>query len=281
MAFNDSRWTRQTLAFNSGRVVTDAGNENGPALFTYASSTDAIATVIAANYFADVVFDLAVDDIIIIEASDADGMYIVSAIDRDAGTISVTGFAPTNSVDTANIVDGAVTAAKLASDAVTTAKILNANVTTAKLADDAVTSAKIDPTVLQYVAVPLSAANILAMYANPVVVLAAGGANTAHVVEHAVLMMTYNSTQYAAGGVIGLQYDSTANLGGEAASSTIAAANIQGAASTMDMVEGAISSGAFSAVANKGLYISNLTAAFTTGDSTFVLHLWYRTVPTV
>lgn len=134
MAFNDSRWVRQTLAFNSGRVVTDQGNENGPALFTYASSTDNIATITAANYFADVVYDLAVGDILMIEASDADGMYMVATVDRDAGTITVSGFAPTNSVDTANIVDGAVTAPKIASDAVTTAKILAANVTLAKLA---------------------------------------------------------------------------------------------------------------------------------------------------
>lgn len=134
MAFNDSRWVRQTLAFNSGRVVTDQGNENGPALFTYASSTDNMATITAANYFADVVYDLAVGDILMIEASDADGMYMVATVDRDAGTITVSGFAPTNSVDTANIVDGAVTAPKIASDAVTTAKILAANVTLAKLA---------------------------------------------------------------------------------------------------------------------------------------------------
>lgn len=271
MAFNETRWVRQTLAFNSGRVVTDQGPENGPALFTYASAADNIATVTGANYFADVVYDLAVGDVLIIEASDADGMYVVATVDRDAETVTLTGFAPTNSVNTANIVNGAVTADKLATDAVTTIKIL----------DGAVTSDKIDPTVLQYVAVPLTAANILAMYAAPVQVLAAGGANTVHVVEHAVLMMTYDSAQYAAGGAIGLQYGNTANLGGEAATSTIAAANIQGSASTMDMVEGVISSGAFTAVANLGLFISNLTAAFTTGDSDFVLHLWYRTVPTV
>jgi hypothetical protein len=43
----------------------------------------------------------------------------------------------------AQVEDGEITAAKLASDSVTTAKIVNLNVTTAKLADDAVTSAKI------------------------------------------------------------------------------------------------------------------------------------------
>lgn len=47
------------------------------------------------------------------------------------------------SVATANIVDAAVTASKLASDSVTTAKIVDANVTAAKLASDSVTTAKI------------------------------------------------------------------------------------------------------------------------------------------
>lgn len=134
MAFNDSRWTRQTLAFNSGRVVTDDGPQNGPALFSYASAADNIATVTAANYFADVVYDLAVGDLIFIDASDADGIYLVDAVDRDAGTVSVVSYGPAGAVGTANLQNGAVTAIKLASDAVETAKILNANVTLAKLA---------------------------------------------------------------------------------------------------------------------------------------------------
>lgn len=135
MAFNDQRFTRQTLAFNSGRVTIDGpAFTNGPALFSYASSTDAIATVTAANYFADVVYDLAVGDLIFIDASDADGIYLVDAVDRDAGTVSVVSYGPAGAVGTANLQDGAVTALKLASDAVTTAKILNANVTLAKLA---------------------------------------------------------------------------------------------------------------------------------------------------
>jgi hypothetical protein len=134
MAFNDSRWTRQTLAFNSGRVVTDDGPQNGPALFSYASAADNIATVTAADYFSPAVYDLAVGDLIFIDASDADGIYLVDAVDRDLGTVTVASYAANGSVGTANIQDGAVTAVKLASDAVTTAKILNANVTLAKLA---------------------------------------------------------------------------------------------------------------------------------------------------
>jgi hypothetical protein len=135
MAFNDQRFTRHTLAFNSGRVTVDGpAFTNGPAIFSYASATDAIATVTAANYFASAVYDLAVGDIIIIEASDANGMYYVDAVNQTAGTVTVVSFGPVGSVGTANLQNGAVTAIKLANDAVETAKILNANVTLAKLA---------------------------------------------------------------------------------------------------------------------------------------------------
>lgn len=48
-----------------------------------------------------------------------------------------------DSVVTANIQDGAVTAVKIAADAVTTSKILNSNVTTAKIADLNVTEGKL------------------------------------------------------------------------------------------------------------------------------------------
>ena len=48
-----------------------------------------------------------------------------------------------DSVTTAKITDANITAAKLASSAVTTVKILDSNVTTAKIADDAVTQVKL------------------------------------------------------------------------------------------------------------------------------------------
>jgi hypothetical protein len=57
------------------------------------------------------------------------------------GTVTAPKLA-SDSVTTAKITDANVTAAKLASDSVTTAKILDANVTTAKIADAAITQAK-------------------------------------------------------------------------------------------------------------------------------------------
>lgn len=92
MAFNIDRWTRQTLAFNAGQVTTDDATENGPALFTYASSTDNAAAIAAADYFADVVYDLAVDDIIMTIGSDTNAMLVVATVDRDAGTVTTAAF---------------------------------------------------------------------------------------------------------------------------------------------------------------------------------------------
>lgn len=261
-----------------GRVSSSANSDiqkvwvyNG----TATGSNEAVATIVASGYFNSFMVNvtlglgpLSVGDLMIINGNDASAFYTVTSVTTNV-TLSV--FASTGVVGTANIQDGAVT----------TAKIADGDVTTAKLDTGAVTSDKMDATVLKYVAVNLSAANILGMYATPVSVLAAGGANTAHIVEHAVLVMDYGTTQYAAGGAIGLQYGNTANLAGEAATATIPAANIQGAADTADMVAGVLTSGAMTAVENMALYISNLTAAFTTGDSPCVLHLWYRTIPTV
>jgi hypothetical protein len=150
------------------------------------------------------------------------------------------------------------------------------------IANNAVTSAKTALNLLQYVAVPITAAQWNGMYAAPKALIAAAGANTLIVVERCVLAMTFVSAAYANGGVVGLQYDSTANGAGAAASSTEAAADFFAAASTSFMLGGGLSTGApFTTSVNKGLYISNLTGAFDTGDSTWVAHIWYKIIPTV
>ncbi len=120
------------------------------------------------------------------------------------------------------------------------------------------------------------------MYATPVQVIAAPGANKAIIVNHAVLNMTFVSAQYAAGGAVGLQYGNSAHLAGAPASATEAATDFTGAAaSTLFRFGAGLSTGAaVSSAANAAVYISNDTAAFTTGDSTFKLWVWYEVIPT-
>lgn len=149
------------------------------------------------------------------------------------------------------------------------------------LAANSVLSAAISPLIRKYTTVTITAAQFNGMYAAPKLLLAAGGANTLQVIDQLQLVMTYGSANYAAGGVAAVQYDSTANGAGVIASSTLAAATFQAAASTTFTFNPGVVALPFTTTVNKGLYLSNITGAFTTGDSTFVAHIWYRTIPTV
>lgn len=88
MAFNRDRWSRVSDAMNTGQITIDGTLYNGPAMFTYASDSDSAATIAAADYFADVVYSLAVGDYIWADGSDTNQILQVSAVDRDAGTVS-------------------------------------------------------------------------------------------------------------------------------------------------------------------------------------------------
>ncbi len=157
--------------------------------------------------------------------------------------------------------------------------ISNAGVTA--IGANKVLSSMISPLIRKYVAVPITAAEFNGMYAAPKQLVAAGGANTLLVLDQVQLAMTYNSAAYAAGGVAAVQYDSTANGAGTIASTTLAAATFQATASTTFTFNPGVVALPFSTTVNKGLYLSNITGAFTTGDSDMVAHVWYRTIPTV
>lgn len=143
-----------------------------------------------------------------------------------------------------------------------------------------VLSSMISPLVRKYTTVAITAAEFNGMYAAPKLLLAAGGANTLQVLDQLQLVMTYGAAAFAGGGVAAVQYDSTANGAGTIASTTLSAATFQAAASTTFTMNAGVVALPFSTTVNKGLYLSNLTGAFTTGDSTMVAHLWYRTIPT-
>jgi len=177
------------------------------------------------------------------------------------------------------------TAVAMSSDATIIASgaltIANSAVTTAKINNAAVTSAKASPLLVQYVAVPITASEFNGMYAAPKLLLAAGGAGTMIVLHRCDIMMTFVAAAYAAGGVVAIQYDSTANGAGVIASTTLSAATYFAAASTGFVHNLGVVPQTYSTCANKGLYLSNITQAFTTGDGTMIAHLYYSIVPTV
>ena len=134
---------------------------------------------------------------------------------------------------------------------------------------------------MNYATVAITAAQFNGMYAAPKLLIAAPGANKLLVLHRLDLLMTYVSANYAAGGVAAVQYDSTINGAGVIASTTLSAATFQAAASTGFVFNLGVVPQTFSTCVNKGLYLSNITGAFTTGDSTFVAHIWYSIIATV
>lgn len=225
MAFTIQNWARQSVALNTG---LDAQNENGPTLFTYQSQTDNIGTISAANYFADVAYELAVHDLIFVNASDGFFTRRVTAVNASAGTVTV---------ENVGLFD--------------------------------------------QTSVAITAAEFNGMYAAPKLLIPAAGANTLLVLHRIVFEVEYGAAQFANGGNVAVQYSNTANGGGHAASATIAAASFTGInADAVVGAEGALAVGDAADTINEGLYLSNATAAFDTGDSDMIAHVWYSVMTT-
>ncbi len=148
-----------------------------------------------------------------------------------------------------------------------------------------VLSAMISPLVEQYITATVSAAQFKALYDTPLVMIAAPSANHLIVLKRAVMVMTFASAAFTAGGILGFQYDTTVHGAGVAASNTEAAADFFAAASTSFSFNGVagdtVAIAPFSTSVQKGIYLSNLTQNFATGGSSFVVHLWYSVIPTV
>jgi hypothetical protein len=291
MAFSIANWAEVSVSLNQGQeTVTPFGGSptllNAPNVFVYGSSGDALATIAAADYFLSLYVSLCVGDIILVNGSDASNMYVV-ATSSSAG-VTVNSFTPAGSVATANIQNNAVTYAKFqqvaASSLVGNPTGLLANsqgITLGNGLEFSGTTLRAPLTNLNYTTVAITAAQFNGMYAAPKLLVAAAGANTLLVLDKVDLLMTYGAANYAAGGVVAVQYDSTANGAGVIASTTLAAASFQAAVSTGFVFNGGVVPQTFSTTVNKGLYLSNITGAFTTGDSAFVAHVWYKVIPTV
>jgi hypothetical protein len=291
MSFTIANWTCVSSSLNQGQeTVTPFGGSptvlNAPNLFIYGSPTDALATIAAANYFLSEYASLSVGDVIIVNGTDGSNMYIVTA--SSSTSVTVDSFTVSGSVATANIQNNAVTFAKI-QEVATHTLIGNPTGGTTEVSEVTLgnglefnsTTLRVPLTNLNYAAVAVTAAEFNGMYAAPKLLLAAGGANTQIIIDQMVLAMTYGAAAFAAGGVVAAQYDSTVHGAGVLATATEAAADFQATASTSFRFAGSLAIAPFSTTVNKGIYLSNATGAFTTGDSDFVAHLWYRVIPTV
>lgn len=205
----------------------------------------------------------------------------LSAVNNSSGDFSVTvsNAAAVGQSQVISIPDvGAATGQfNVVTGALVSGNLMMASGTAGKLADSGI-SAVAQSTLAQ---VTMSAAEFNGMYAAPKLLVAAQGANTMIVVDSVQMVMTYVSANYANGGVVSVQYDSTVNGAGVHASSDEAAADFFAAASTVFKLNGGLVLAPFTTCANKGLYLSNLTGAFTTGDSTWIVKVLYHVISTI
>jgi hypothetical protein len=290
MSFTIANWACISTSLNQGQetVVPFGGSStvlNAPNVFAYGSPNDTVTTISAANYFLNQYASLCVGDWIYVNGTDGSTILIVLTVSSSG--VTTAGFAASGSVNTANIVNNAVTYAKI-QELATVTLLGNPTGGTTEVSEVTLgeglafsgTTLIVPATNLRYATVSISAAQFNGMYAAPKLLVAAGGANTLLVVDKVELLMTYGAANYAAGGVAAVQYDSTANGAGVIASTTLSAATFQAAASTGFVFNGGVVPQTFSTCVNKGLYLSNITGAFTTGDSTFVAHVWYKVIAT-
>jgi hypothetical protein len=129
----------------------------------------------------------------------------------------------------------------------------------------------------------LTRANILAMYATPIELLAPPGVGKIYVVHKASFAYTYGVSAIDDGGDIVLQYDNDAQgagtnaLSGDAGAALIAGAVISGV-TFLDGSNDAI----LTAITNDQLCISNKTGAFTDADGlatgTLEVNIWYSII---
>lgn len=259
MSFDRNRWSRQSDAMNTGLVTKGSTLYNGPAIFSYASADDAAATIEAANYFAPAVYDLAVGDLIFANGSDAFTARQVSAVDRDAETITTVSVGLNDSIATANIDDLAVTTAKLAAGAVTSAK----------LAEDLVQTAT----------VTVSTAELLDLAASPKEIVAAPGAGKFIQFLGAQLVLDYNSAAYVDGGYnLAFRYtDGSGVIVSEAIEATgFADATADTITNSIPKKDAIV---AAAGAVNQALVLDNTGAGeWTTGDSDIDVMVLYKVV---
>jgi hypothetical protein len=230
-------------------------------------TTDTIATVEASGYF-NAEPRLGLNDAV--RCNCGDGTVWL----RIAGLSPTTTVVDTNAVS--NLANGSIWVGDASNDAV--ARTMSGDATMSNTGVVTVTGVAGN---LQLATVAITAAEFNGMYAAPKLLVAAPGANQLLLIDKVELIMTYNSAAYAAGGVAAVQYDSTVNGAGVIASTTLSAATFQAAASTSFNFNPGVVPLPFTTTVNKGLYLSNITGAFTTGNSAMVAKVWYKTVATV
>jgi hypothetical protein len=129
--------------------------------------------------------------------------------------------------------------------------------------------------------VRLTSAQIQGMDAAPVLIIATPGANKMLMLSRIVCTYLYGTAQYTGGGAIGLEWGNTAALAGPSASTTLAGATFDGYTASNNFELTPDNTDTVAHIANMGVYISNNTAPFATGDGTLIVNVNYQIISAV
>lgn len=137
----------------------------------------------------------------------------------------------------------------------------------------------VNTNLLKTVSVNLTAAQIIAMYTTPVVVVPAITGKSIYV-DSVDFDITGTATQFTGGGVVNVQYANTANGAGTAAHADIAATVVTGATALVHThrIPKDLSAIATASIKGIGLYISNKTGVFATGTGTAKVTVRYYAI---
>ena len=122
--------------------------------------------------------------------------------------------------------------------------------------------------------VSLTAAQIIAMNATPVSLIAAPGSGRATIVDNITFKMTTTATAFTGGGAVEFRYTNAA--GAKVTADVAAAVVTAGAGTSFTNVKGIEAS--LTPVANAAIVITNATAAFAAGTGTAVVTIHYHVV---
>lgn len=139
------------------------------------------------------------------------------------------------------------------------------------LLKDGFISAGTTKVVEKTIEVALTAANLIAMNATPVTVVAAPGAEYVLNFKRAVLIYDSTATAFTGGGVITINYGS----GGAAVSSNLAATFLTAAGDKVWNLEKLNAAGGATMPVNTALVITNASAPFATGTGVCRLQITY------
>jgi hypothetical protein len=126
--------------------------------------------------------------------------------------------------------------------------------------------------------ITLTSAQIMGMDAAPVQIIGAPALTRAIILNRIVGVYHFGTVQYTAGGAIGLEWGNAAALAGPAASTTLAGATFDGYVASNMFELTPDNTDTLANIAGMGVYISNNTAPFATGDGTLVINVNYNIV---